>query len=60
MSCPEFGAPNHRPGLAYILEGQMTERRGPGFAPLVPGPGGVALKSTALSRLVTPAPALAR
>ena len=21
------------PGVAYILEGQMTERRGPGFAP---------------------------
>ena len=60
MSCPEFGAPNHHPGLAYILEGQMTERRGPGFAPLVLGPGGVALESTALPRLITPAPAPAR
>jgi quercetin dioxygenase-like cupin family protein len=37
---------DQRPGLAYILEGQMTERRGPGFAPLVLGPGGVALEST--------------
>jgi len=40
---------NHRPGLAYILEGQMTERRGPGFAPLVLGPGGVALESTGVT-----------
>ncbi|WP_411873948.1 hypothetical protein [Vulcanococcus limneticus] len=46
--------------MASILEGQMTERRGPGFAPLVLGPGGVALESTALPRLITPAPALAR
>ncbi len=34
---------DHHPGLAFILEGQMTERRGPGFAPQVLGPGGVAL-----------------
>ena len=40
---------DHRPGLAYILEGQMTERRGPGFAPLVLGPGGVALESTGVT-----------
>ena len=40
---------DHRPGLAYILEGQMTERRGPGFAPLVLGPGGVALESTGIT-----------
>ena len=40
---------DHRPGLAYILEGQMTERRGPGFAPVVLGPGGVALESTGVT-----------
>jgi quercetin dioxygenase-like cupin family protein len=40
---------DHRPGLAYILEGQMTERRGPGFAPLVLGPGGVALEFTGIT-----------
>jgi quercetin dioxygenase-like cupin family protein len=28
-----------RPGAAYMLEGQMTERRGPGFTPRVIGPG---------------------
>lgn len=28
-----------RPGAAYILEGQMTERRGPDFTPRVIGPG---------------------
>lgn len=28
-----------RPGVAYLLEGQMTERRGPGFAPRVMNPG---------------------
>lgn len=40
---------DHRPGVAYILEGQMTERRGPGFAPLVLGPGEVALESTGIT-----------
>ena len=40
---------DQRPGLAYILEGQMTERRGPGFAPLVLGPGGVALEATGVT-----------
>ena len=40
---------DQRPGLAYILEGQMTERRGPGFAPLVLGPGGVALEATGIT-----------
>jgi quercetin dioxygenase-like cupin family protein len=40
---------DHRPGVAYILEGQMTERRGPGFAPVVLGPGGVALESTGVT-----------
>ena len=40
---------DHRPGVAYILEGQMTERRGPGFAPLVLRPGEVALESTGIT-----------
>lgn len=40
---------DHRPGLAYILEGRMTERRGPGFAPLVLGPGDVALETTGIT-----------
>lgn len=40
---------DHRPGAAYILEGQMTERRGPGFAPLVLGPGDVALESSGVT-----------
>ena len=40
---------DHRPGMAYILEGQMTERRGPGFTPVVLGPGGVALESTGVT-----------
>ncbi|MEY4353749.1 MAG: hypothetical protein RLZZ609_1990 [Cyanobacteriota bacterium] len=35
---------DHRPGVAYILEGQMTERRGPGFTPRVFGPGQVAFE----------------
>jgi quercetin dioxygenase-like cupin family protein len=40
---------DHRPGVAYILEGQMTERRGPGFAPVVLRPGGVAWESTGVT-----------
>jgi len=40
---------DQRPGLAYILEGRMTERRGPGFAPLVLGPGEVALEATGIT-----------
>ena len=39
----------HRHGMAYILEGQLTERRGPGFAPLVLGPAGVALESNGVT-----------
>ncbi|MFM7641317.1 MAG: cupin domain-containing protein [Cyanobium sp.] len=35
---------DRRPGVAYILEGQMTERRGPGFTPRVYGPGQVAFE----------------
>lgn len=35
---------DHRPGVAYILEGQMTERRGPSFSPRVFGPGQVAFE----------------
>jgi quercetin dioxygenase-like cupin family protein len=40
---------DQRPGLAYILDGEMTERRGPGFAPLVVRAGGVALESTGVT-----------
>jgi quercetin dioxygenase-like cupin family protein len=39
---------DQRPGVAYILEGQMTERRGPGFAPRVIGPGGSAFEGGAV------------
>jgi hypothetical protein len=40
---------DQRPGVAYILEGQMTERRDPGFAPLVIGPGEVAFEATGIT-----------
>lgn len=35
---------DHRPGMAYILAGQMTERRAPDFMPRVYGPGQVAFE----------------
>lgn len=40
---------DHRPGVAYILEGQMTERRGPGFNPKVYGPGQVAFEGDGIT-----------
>lgn len=40
---------DQRPGVAYILEGQMTERRGPGFAPQVIGPGEAAFEGSGVS-----------
>jgi len=40
---------DHRPGVAYILEGQMTERRGPGFSPRVIGPGQVAFEGNGIT-----------
>jgi quercetin dioxygenase-like cupin family protein len=35
---------DQRPGVAYILDGQMTERRGPGFLPQIIGPGAAAFE----------------
>ena len=54
---------DQRPGVAYILQGQMTERRGPGFSPRVIGPGEVAFEATGVSHWwrnegTTPAKAL--
>ena len=40
---------DQRPGVAYILSGQMTERRGPGFAPRVIGPGEAAFEATGVT-----------
>jgi quercetin dioxygenase-like cupin family protein len=40
---------DQRPGVAYILEGQMTERRHPGFAPLVVGPGEAAFEASGVT-----------
>jgi quercetin dioxygenase-like cupin family protein len=40
---------DQRPGVAYILQGQMTERRGPGFSPRVIGPGETAFESTGIT-----------
>jgi quercetin dioxygenase-like cupin family protein len=40
---------DRRPGIAYILEGQMTERRGPGFTPKVFGPGQVAFEGDGIT-----------
>lgn len=40
---------DQRPGVAYILEGQMTERRGPGFSPRVIGPGEAAFEGSGIS-----------
>lgn len=40
---------DQRPGVAYILEGQMTEWRGPGFTPRVIGPGEAAFEATGVS-----------
>jgi quercetin dioxygenase-like cupin family protein len=40
---------DHRPGVAYILEGEMTERRGPGFTPRVVGPGQVAFEGDGIT-----------
>ena len=40
---------DQRPGVAYILEGQMTERRGPGFAPQVIGSGEAAFEGSGIS-----------
>jgi quercetin dioxygenase-like cupin family protein len=40
---------DQRPGVAYILEGQMTERRGPGFAPQVIGIGEAAFEGSGIS-----------
>ncbi|QPN67290.1 cupin domain-containing protein [Synechococcus sp. CBW1006] len=40
---------DQRPGVAYILEGQMTEWRGPGFTPRVIGPGEAVFEATGVS-----------
>lgn len=40
---------DRRPGVAYILEGLMTERRGPGFAPKLYGPGQVAFEGDGIT-----------
>lgn len=40
---------DQRPGVAYILEGQMTEWRGPGFTPRVIGPGEAVFEVTGVS-----------
>jgi quercetin dioxygenase-like cupin family protein len=40
---------DQRPGAAYILEGKMTELRGPGFAPRVLGPGEVAYEGSGVA-----------
>jgi quercetin dioxygenase-like cupin family protein len=40
---------DQRPGVAYILEGQMTERRGPGFVPQVIGNGEAAFEGSGIS-----------
>ena len=40
---------DQRPGVAYILEGQMTERRGPGFLPQVIGSGEAAFEGSGIS-----------
>ncbi len=40
---------DQRPGAAYILEGQMTEWRGPGFTPRVIGPGEAVFEATGVS-----------
>jgi quercetin dioxygenase-like cupin family protein len=40
---------DQRPGVAYILQGQLIERRGPGFSPRVIGPGEVAFESTGVT-----------
>jgi quercetin dioxygenase-like cupin family protein len=40
---------DQRPGVAYVLEGQMTEHRGPGFAPQVIGPGEAAFEGSGVS-----------
>jgi quercetin dioxygenase-like cupin family protein len=37
---------DQRPGVAYILDGKMTELRGPGFSPRVLGPGEVAFEGS--------------
>ena len=54
---------DQRPGVAYVLQGQMTERRGLGFSPRVIGPGEVAFEATGVSHWwrnegTTPAKAL--
>ncbi|MCX5969711.1 MAG: cupin domain-containing protein [Cyanobacteria bacterium] len=40
---------DQRPGVAYILKGQMTEWRGPGFTPRVIGPGEAVFEATGVS-----------
>jgi quercetin dioxygenase-like cupin family protein len=40
---------DQRPGVATILEGQMTEWRGPGFTPRVIGPGEAVFETTGVS-----------
>lgn len=40
---------DQRPGVAYILEGQMTERRGPGFVPKVIRSGEAAFEGSGIS-----------
>ena len=40
---------DQRPGVAYILEGQMTERRGPGFVPQVLRSGEAAFEGSGIS-----------
>jgi quercetin dioxygenase-like cupin family protein len=37
---------HQRPGVAYMLEGEMTERRAPAFTPRVIGPGDVAFEGS--------------
>ena len=54
---------DQRPGVAYILQGQMTERRGPAFSPRVIGPGEVAFEASGITHWwrnegTTPAKAL--
>lgn len=40
---------DQRPGVATILEGRMTEWRGPGFTPRVIGPGEAVFEATGVS-----------
>ena len=40
---------DQRPGVAYILEGQMLEWRGPGFTPREIGPGEAVFEATGVS-----------